>query len=118
MVPLAVTEDEAAARRWLAGLEAATIRARVRIEDTRRMGTGSSMLPMGPVFATALYVPEDRRFEAARVLIDLGWDGRQVGNVVAGIHRRGVPLSTMMGGALAALVGALAVAFSAVLQSW
>ena len=114
MVPLAFTEDEGAARQWLASLDAAGIPAELRIEDARRMGTSSSVLPLGPVYATALYVAPDQRIDAAAVLIDLGWDGRHVSD---GLHRRTLPLKALIGGAVAALLAALAVAVAAVLQA-
>jgi hypothetical protein len=113
MIPLAFTEDEAAARHWLATLEAAAIPAELRIEDARRMGTSSSILPLGPVYATALYVAAERRTEAAAVLIDLGWDGRHVSG---GLDRKTLPTAALLGGALAATVAALAVAVAALLQ--
>ena len=113
-VPLAFTEDEAAARRWLASLDAAGIPAELRIEDARRMGTSSSVLPLGPVYATALYVAAERRTEAAAVLIDLGWDGRHVSG---GLNRRALPVAALLGGAVAATVAGLAVAVAALLQS-
>ncbi len=113
MVPLAFTEDEAAARRWLASLESAGIPAELRIEDARRMGTSSSVLPLGPVYATALYVAAERRTDAAAVLIDLGWDGRHVSG---GLNRRTLPVAALLGGALAATAAALAVALAALLQ--
>ena len=113
LIPLAFTEDEGAARHWLASLEAAGIPAELRIEDARRMGNSSSVLPLGPVYATALYVAAERRIDAAAVLIDLGWDGRHVSN---GLHGRALPLPALLGGAAAALLAALAVAIAAVLQ--
>ena len=114
LVPLAVTEDETAARRWVSSLDAAGIHAELRIEDTRGLGTGSSMLPLGPVFATALYVPAEQRTEAATVLIDLGWDGRHVSGGLRG--RPALPLSTLVSALLAALAGGLAVAIAVVLR--
>lgn len=106
MIPLATTDDEPAARRWLVALEAAEIPAELRIEDARRMGNSSSVLPpLGPVFVTTLYVAADRRARAAAVLIDLGWDGRQIG---AGVGTRSIPRSSLIGGGIAAAVGAAA----------
>lgn len=105
MIPLATTDDESAARRWLGALEAAEIAAELRIEDARRMGNSSSVLPLGPVFATTLYVVAERRTQAAAVLIDLGWDGRQIG---AGVGERSIPRSSFIGGGIAAAVGAAA----------
>jgi hypothetical protein len=113
MVPLAVTEDEGAARHWLASLDAAGIPAELRIEDARRLGNSSSVLPLGPVYATALYVAAERRVDAASVLIDLGWDGRHVSE---GLHHRALPLRALLGGTVAALLAALAVAVAALLQ--
>lgn len=112
MIPLATTDDESAARGWLGALEAAEIAAELRIEDARRMGNSSSVLPLGPVFATTLYVAAERRTQAAAVLIDLGWDGRQVG---AGVGERPIPRSSLIGGGIAAAVGAAALVIAILL---
>jgi len=113
MVPLATTEDEAAARVWLAALDAADISAELRIEDARRMGKSSSVLPLGPVFATTLYVSSDSRTQAATVLIDLGWDGRQIGH---GVGSTTVPWSSVIGGGVAAGLGIVALIVAIVLR--
>lgn len=113
MVPLATTEEEALARRWLGALEAAEVPAELRIEDARRMGNSSSVLPLGPVFATTLYVAAERRTQAAAVLIDLGWDGRQIG---ARVGDRSIPRSSLIGGGIAAAVGAAALAVAILLR--
>lgn len=84
LVPLALTSDDAAATRWIEALQREGIDAELRIEDGLRLNSGSSVFPTGPLFATALFVPADERERAASVLIDHGWDGRQIG---AG-HRR------------------------------
>ncbi|MFA7296205.1 MAG: hypothetical protein WC211_03335 [Dehalococcoidia bacterium] len=113
MIPLATTDDESAARRWLGALEAVEIPAELRIEDARRMGNSSSVLPLGPVFATTLYVAAERRTQAAAVLIDLGWDGRQIG---AGVGERPIPRSSLIGGGVAAAVGAVALIVAILLR--
>lgn len=79
LVPFALTADDVAAHRWLEALEEADIPAELHIEDGTRLATGSSIFPTGQVFATAIYIAPDCRERAATVLIDLGWDGRQLG---------------------------------------
>lgn len=79
LVPFALTLDDEAAERWAAALGREGIDAELRIEDGRALNSGSSVFPTGPIFATALYVPVSERERAASVLIDLGWDGRQLG---------------------------------------
>lgn len=79
LVPFALTADDVAAHRWLEALEEAGIPAELHIEDGTRLATGSSMFPTGQVFVTAIYIAPDCRERAATVLIDLGWDGRQLG---------------------------------------
>ena len=114
MVPLATSEDESVARRWLGALEDADVPAELRIEDARRMGNSSSMLPLGPVFATTLYVAAERRTQAAAVLIDLGWDGRQIGpRVGTSLINR----SSLLGGGIAAAIGAAALAVAILLRA-
>jgi len=102
LVPFALTLDDEAAERWAAALEREGIEAELRIEDGRALNSGSSVFPTGPIFATALYVPASERERAASVLIDHGWDGRQLG---AG-HRRGLPdgRTTLLGAVLMALL--------------
>ncbi|MBX7110851.1 MAG: hypothetical protein K1X87_03255 [Dehalococcoidia bacterium] len=102
LVPFALTLDDEAAERWAAALEREGIEAELRIEDGRALNSGSSVFPTGPIFATALYVPASQRERAAAVLIDLGWDGRQLG---AG-HRRGLGdrRTALMGAVLMALL--------------
>ncbi len=79
LVPFALTDDDDAARRWLEALEEADIPAELHIEDGTRLATGSSMFPTGRIFATAIYIAPECREQAAALLIDLGWDGRQLG---------------------------------------
>jgi len=113
-IPLAITDDEDLARRWVAALDAAGVPVELRIEDARRLGTTSTMLPFGPVFATALYVAADRRSDAAAVLIDLGWDGRRVGR---GVHKRGLlPQQALVGSAVAATISGLALVASVLIR--
>lgn len=102
LVPFALTLDNEAAERWAAALQREGVEAELRIEDGRALNSGSSVFPTGPIFATALYVPVSERERAASVLIDLGWDGKQVG---AG-HRRGLPdrSTTLLGVVAMALV--------------
>jgi hypothetical protein len=113
MVPLATTEDEPRARAWLGALDAADIAAELRIVDARRMGNSSSMLPLGPVFATTLYVDRAERERAAAVLIDVGWDGRRIGTGVGDVS---ISRSALVGGAVAAAVGLAAFALAILLR--
>src|SRR5215207_3792091 len=109
-VPLAITDDEVMARRWVEALDAAGVPVELRIEDARRLGTTSTMLPLGPLFATALYVAAERRDDAASVLIDLGWDGRRIGR---GLHSSGLlPAQALVGSVVAATISGLALAAS------
>lgn len=108
-----MTDDAAMARRWLTALEAAAVPVELRIEDARRLGTTSSVLPFGPVFATALYVAADRRADAAAVLIDLGWDGHRVGG---GLRGRALPVHALIGSAVAAMLSGLALAAAMLLR--
>lgn len=80
LVPFAMTSDDASAARWVAALEEAGIPAQIHIEDGSRLASGSSMFPTGPSFASAIYIAPDCRERAAALLIDLGWDGRQLGS--------------------------------------
>ena len=77
------------------------------------MGNSSSVLPLGPVFATTLYVAAERRTQAAAVLIDLGWDGRHIG---AGVGERPISRSALIGGGVAAAVGAVALIVAILLR--
>ena len=79
LVPFALTADDVAAHHWLEALEEAGIPAELHIEDGSRLVTGSSVFPTGQIFANAIYIAPDCRDRAAAVLIDLGWDGRQLG---------------------------------------
>lgn len=113
-VPLAITDDEVMARRWVEALDAAGVPVELRIEDSRRLGTTSSMLPFGPVFATALYVAADRRDDAAAVLIDFGWDGRRVGR---GLNSSGLlPSQALVGSVVAATLSGLALVASIIIR--
>lgn len=112
-VPLAITDDEAMARRWVAALDAAGIPAELRIEDARRLGTTSPMLPFGPVFATALYVGAGRRSDAAAVLIDLGWDGRRL---AGGLGSVSLPAHALLGSVVAVTLSGLALAASVIIR--
>ena len=113
-VPFAVTDDETMARRWVAALDAAGVPVELRIEDARRLGTTSTMLPFGPVFATALYVSADRRADAAAVLIDVGWDGRRVGG---GLRNSGAfPAHAVLGSVVAVTLSGLALAASVIMR--
>jgi len=110
LVPFALTLDQEAAERWLRALDRAGIEAELRIEDGRALNSGSSVFPTGPIFATALYVAASERERAASVLIDHGWDGRQLG---AGHRRR---LGDRRTALLGAVVMALLVAVIALLR--
>lgn len=110
LVPFALTLDDEAAERWVEALGHAGIEAELRIEDGRALNSGSSVFPTGPIFATALYVAAGQREQAASVLIDHGWDGRQLG---AG-HRRG--LTDRRTALLGAVLMALFVAVIALLR--
>jgi hypothetical protein len=112
LVPLARTDDEACARAWLAARDAAEVAAELRIEDARKLGS-SSMLPLGPVFATTLYVSGEQRTRAAAVLIDLGWDGRHISS---GLRRTPFPLGAFLGGGIAAVIATLAVIVAVLLR--
>ena len=79
LIPFALTFDDAAAQHWLEALERAGIPAEIHIEDGTRLAAGSSMFPTGRIFASAIYIASDSRERAAALLIDLGWDGRQLG---------------------------------------
>ena len=79
LAPFALTSDEDAAHRWLDALQVAGIPAELHIEDATRLATGSSMFPTGRIFASAVYIAPEYRDRAAALLIDLGWDGRQLG---------------------------------------
>lgn len=110
LVPFALTLDDEAAERWVEALGHAGIEAELRIEDGRALNSGSSVFPTGPIFATALYVAAGQREQAAAVLIDHGWNGRQLG---AG-HRRG--LTDRRTALLGAVLMALFVAVIALLR--
>ena len=112
MAPLALTDREPDARRWLGALEAAHIPAELRIEDARRR-SAALPLPVGPVFAATLYVAADHRVEAAKVLIDLGWDGRQVGG---SLPTRQIPRGAVFAVASASLVSLTAVVVALLLR--
>ncbi len=103
LVPFALTLDDEAAERWHEALTTAGIDAELRIEDGRALNSGSSVFPTGPIFATALYIAASERERAASVLIDHGWDGRQIG---AGHQRRVLPdgRTTLLGAVLMALL--------------
>lgn len=98
LVPFALTTDDEAAERWFQALRHAGIDSELRIEDGRQLNTGSSVFPTGPIFATALYVAASERDRAASVLIDHGWDGRQIG---AGRRQGRANRRTALAGALA-----------------
>jgi len=97
LVPFALTGDDAAAQRWLEALDEAGIPAQVHIEDGTRLATGSSMFPTGRIFATAIYIAPECREQAAALLIDLGWDGRQLGGARRG---RSLDQRVVVGGAV------------------
>jgi len=87
MMPFAMTDDDEAAHRWLQALHRAGIPAELHIEDGAVLATGSSVFPTGRIFASAIYIAPECREQAAVVLIDLGWDGRQLSG---GPRRRSV----------------------------
>ena len=89
LVPFALTADEDAAHRWLTVLDEAGIPAQLHIEDGTRLASGSSMFPTGRIFATAVYIAPECRDRAAALLIDLGWDGRQLGGSHRALHMDG-----------------------------
>jgi len=106
-VLLAIARDERTADQWQLALDAAEIESEVRIEDGVLTGRSSVMTHVNsPVdsqlFAFAMWVPSDRREDAARALIDAGWDGQ------FGQRGGAVPLGFALRGALAALAVALA----------
>ena len=47
------------------------------------------------------------------MLIDLGWDGRQIG---AGVGERPIPRSSLIGGGIAAAIGAVALVVAILLR--
>ncbi len=112
-VQLAVTDDEATARAWVAALDAADIPVELRIEDARRLGNTSTMFPFGPVFATALYVKSDHRVDAAAVLIDLGWDGRRL---AGGLRTTSIPTRAILGSVVAVALSGLALVASLIMR--
>ena len=107
LVPFALTADDASAERWLAALKEAGIPAQIHIEDGTRLASGSSMFPTGPVFASAIYVAPECRDQAAKLLIDLGWDGRQLG---AAHQEHALEQRVLVGGAVSvSLIGLVVV---------
>ena len=107
---LAVVRAPETAERWRAALEAAGIEAEVRIADERDAMPGTSVLPgylpAAHPWAYVLHVPAESRDEAARVLIDEGWDGRH-GEVTSG--GQGVTPGFALRGAVVALLAAVAI---------
>ncbi|MSQ28939.1 MAG: hypothetical protein EXR68_00395 [Dehalococcoidia bacterium] len=111
--PLAITDDQAMARRWLDALNAAGVPAELRIEDARHLAAARLPLPLGPIFATTLFVLADERARAASLLIDLGWDGRRV---AASVGQHPLTTAAWWSGAAAATVSGLAIVVMALLQ--
>ena len=95
-VLLDVIRDEEAAHEWLDALHEAGIAAELQFADGSRYSPLSSAYPTGPVFVYPLLVPEPEREAAARVLIELGWNGRG--------HRGGARLRRPSVGATALVV--------------
>jgi len=99
-VLLDVIRDEAAAHDWLEALRAHGIPAELRFADGQRYSPLSSAYPIGPLFVYPLFVPAAERAAAARVLIDLGWDGRGRQRVTVGRARAIVGTALALGGGL------------------
>jgi hypothetical protein len=113
-MPFAMTDDDDVAHRWLEALEAADIPAELHIEDGTVLATGSSVFPTGRIFASAIYIPPESREQAAALLIDLGWDGRQLGG---GEHRgRGRSFEAAVIAAAVIAAGVLSVAILVALR--
>jgi hypothetical protein len=87
-MPFAMTDDDDVAHRWLDALSEAGIPAELHIEDGTVLASGSSVFPTGRIFASAIYIPPESREQAAALLIDLGWDGRQLGGAAHGPRSR------------------------------
>ena len=112
MVTIAITADGEMASRWAEALRDAGIEAEVRIGDARSLTPSSTLASVGgsvgALFAYPVCVPPASRDEAASVLIELGWDGRQ------GERAPGPGAGVALRGALIALAaGAVVVLFVA-----
>lgn len=104
---LAMARDEGTANQWQHTLDAVGIESEIRIEDGVLTGRSSVLtqvnLPMeSQLFSFAVWIPVDRREDAARALIDGGWDGQ------FGQRGSAVPPGFALRGALAALAVAVA----------
>lgn len=113
---LAIARDETTANGWQSTLDDAEIESEIRIEDGVLAGRSSVLTQINlptdnQLFAFSLWVPEDRRTDAAHALIDAGWDGQ--------FGQRGgtIPVGFALRGALAALAVAVAVVIIQVARS-
>lgn len=107
---LAIAHDAQTAEQWQDALDDDEIESEIRIEDSALVGRSSAMPHTNSatgheLFAYSVWVPSVDKEDAARALIDGGWDGnyRQRDNTIpAGFALRGALIAV---GIAIALVG-------------
>ena len=105
---LAIARDDRTSEQWQDALDDAGIESEVRIEDAVLTGRSSMLTQLNSptdaqLFSFALWVPTTAREDAARALVDAGWDGNH------GQRSNAISTGFALRGALFALAAAAAV---------